>query len=314
MNAKNLQTLIGIVLFIAVATGAWLVQGNATSKPQDGKLACPIGVVCTHSYRFVAFGDWGAGTSFQKDVAGQMIALYKKAPYDVALTLGDNIYEDGDIKKFGKARFTDMYQPLIAGGVHFLASLGNHDYKGGYQAEQVKFFNMPGYYYSVRKGDIEFFALDTNKFAKSEVQQQWLKKALADSKAPWKIVFGHHPIYSSGEHGNNRDLKRTLEPILIKNKADIYLAGHDHDYERFAAFNGVYHIVSGGAGAYLRGFDKPVTGSLVRQKANHFLSFELDGATLSMQAIDKTGKVFDELKWHKQAAKPIQKPAAMPAP
>lgn len=250
-------------------------------------------------YRFIAFGDWGAGTQFQKDVAHQIALQYEKAPFDAAILLGDNFYETGDVKKHGKAYFTDMYQPLIQHHVDFIVALGNHDVLMGHQAEQAEFFGMPGYYYTVHKPQIDFFIINTNDFGRNQVEQQWLKKELAQSQAPWKIVAGHAPIYSSGEHGYSVSLHNTLEPLLVKYKVDMYLAGHDHDYERFKPINGVQHIVSGGGGAYLRGFDKILPESLVRLKIHHFLSFELKQDTLRMQVIDKTGQVVDQAEWTK---------------
>ena len=260
----------------------------------------------TEPYRFIAFGDWGSGTQFQKDTAQQMALQYTKAPFDAALTLGDNIYEVGNVTKLGKAYFTDMYAPLLQHQVHFIVALGNHDVVMGHGDSQVAFFKMPGYYYVTHKPNLDLFAINSNTFAKDAVQQQWLKKALAASHAPWKIVFGHHPIYSSGEHGSNPEMRKTLEPILVQNHVDLYLAGHDHDYERFKPIEGVQHIVSGGGGAYLRGFDKILPTSLVRVKANHFLSFELEPGSLRMTVIDKTGQVIDQAEWHKAQRQNLQ--------
>ena len=259
-------------------------------------------------YRFIAFGDWGTGNPFQKAVAAQSISLYQKQPFDSVLLLGDNIYEFGDVKKYGKAYFTDMYAPLLKGGVQFIVALGNHDRRGGFQDDQVRFFGMPGYYYRVQKPDIDFFILDTNTFGNDEIQQKWLKKSLSESKAHWQIVMAHHPIYSSGEHGCNALLRKKLEPILIQNGADLYLAGHDHDYERFAPIQGIQYIVSGGGGAYLRDFSQIVPQSRVRLKTHHFLSFESDTSGLKMKVYDSTGAVVDQASW------PLPKTLIRPVP
>ncbi|KAH8739731.1 secreted acid phosphatase [Cryptosporidium ryanae] len=47
----------------------------------------------------------------------------------------------------------------------------------------------------------------------------------------WIFVIGHYPCYSSGEHGDNADINRILNPILKKYKVDAYIAGHDHHLE-----------------------------------------------------------------------------------
>jgi hypothetical protein len=309
MKKWRVLSLLAIlpVLLFCLGCGLANQKGGAKHTMQNlrQKMMHPI-TSTTEPYRFIAFGDWGAGTAFQKDVAHQIIHQYEKAPFDAALLLGDNIYETGNVKKHGKAYFTDMYQPLIQNNVNFIVALGNHDVVAGHQNDQLAFFGMPGAYYTVHKPQIDFFVINTNDFAKNEVEQRWLNKELGQSQAPWKIVLGHEPIYSSGEHGFSPKLQKTLEPILVKNHADMYLAGHDHDYERFEPIQGVQHIVSGGGGAYLRNFDKPMPHSIVRLKAHHFLNFELRQETLRMQVIDKTGQIIDHAEWTKSQQGKLQ--------
>jgi len=306
MNKNAMLGWVAVLALLGFLFGA-VRQGKGLSDSPESPLKSSLmlakakaAALQGDTYRFIAFGDWGAGTPFQRDVAAQVNSLYEKTPFDAALLLGDNIYPVGDIKKFGKVYFTDMYAPLIRGGVNFIVALGNHDEHEGHEKDQLGFFRMPGYYYEVHKPKIDFFVLDTNTFAKDQVQQKWLEKVLGKSKAEWKVVLAHHPIYSSGEHGRNIPLQKILEPMLVKNHVDLYLAGHDHDYERFASIQGVRHIVSGGGGAYLRHFEKPLPGSLVRVQANHFLKFELTNGELKMWAVDKTGKVIDQAEWRKE--------------
>ncbi|WP_303674943.1 metallophosphoesterase [Vampirovibrio chlorellavorus] len=309
----NRSVLIASLLSLfLVVWGSFVTRSNAVapSRPTLDGLSAYQGAkpVAGATYRFVAMGDWGAGTPFQKDVAAQLAKRYKEAPYQAVLLLGDNIYPDGNVTKHGKAYFTDTYAPLIEQSVQFIVALGNHDVLAGHQDDQLRFFHMPGYYYSVHKPLVDIFVIDSNRFAKDEVQQRWLAKALHASRTPWKVVMGHHPIYSSGDHGLNSGLRKTLEPILVKEKADLYLAGHDHEYERFQPIQGVVHLVSGGGGAYLRNFEKPLPGSLVRVKAHHFLDFEARANQLTLTVISKTGEIIDQALWPKHA--PAQLPSA----
>ncbi len=297
--AASFALLINVNPTLGDPMGCLMAQGSCpdlAAEPHGHSPASPIAPV---TYRFAALGDWGAGTPFQKDVARQMALAYQKTPFDSVLMLGDNIYPDGNIKKHAQAYFTDMYRPLIEAGVHFIVALGNHDVLRGFEKDQIRFFKMPGAYYVARPStpEVAFFVLNTNTFAKDRVQQQWLDKQLRECRAAWKIVVGHHPVYSSGEHGNNGRLQATLTPLMLKYGVAFYLAGHDHEYERFQPVKGVQYIVSGGGGAYLRDFKKPVAGSLKREKRNHFLLFTLTGHTMEMQAIDKHGEVFDTAQW-----------------
>ena len=145
-----------------------------------------------------------------------------------------------------------------------------------------------------------FFALNTTNF--DMPQRNWLYKRLKAAQEPWKIVYGHHPIFSSGFHRSNPKLKQDLLPILESFHADLYLAGHDHDYERFSPIHGVMFIVSGGGGAVLRPFHHVEQHSVVRISDHHFLRFSVTPTGLSYQAIDRKGHIID--------SDTIKKPAA----
>ena len=60
----------------------------------------------------------------------------------------------------------------------------------------------------------------------------WLARSLAESRARWKIVLGHHPLWSSGgtKYEQARALRRLILPALCRH-ADAYLAGHEHTLE-----------------------------------------------------------------------------------
>jgi 3',5'-cyclic AMP phosphodiesterase CpdA len=86
-------------------------------------------------------------------------------------------------------------------------------------------------YYSFKRGNAEFFALDSNYMDPDQLA--WLEKTLTESNARWKICFFHHPLYSDGKtHGPDLDLRKELEPIFVSHGVNLVLAGHDHCYER----------------------------------------------------------------------------------
>jgi calcineurin-like phosphoesterase family protein len=103
-----------------VATGA-VARGCPPERAQDGEV------------RLVFLGDSGYGQGFaewglhgQEAIASRLNNL-RLAP-DLVLFLGDNVYWLGSNSLY-KARFDDMYDPLIRGcKVH--VGLGNHDVKG----------------------------------------------------------------------------------------------------------------------------------------------------------------------------------------
>src|SRR6185369_10890273 len=109
-------------------------------------------------------------------------------------------------------KFEAPYKELLDKGVKFYASLGNHDSR---EERYYKPFNMDGKLYYTFKApneDVRFFALETTYM--DPEQMQWLEDELKQSNEKWKIVFFHHPLYSSARtHGSQVTLRESLEPL-----------------------------------------------------------------------------------------------------
>jgi tartrate-resistant acid phosphatase type 5 len=243
--------------------------------------------------RVLAFGDFGTGSPSQKKTAAAMLEFHRKNPFDFGITLGDNFYNVGMLSPADprwKTWWEDMYSPL---GVKFYATLGNHDW--GHvdspaaeilYSEKSATWKMPAPYYTYTAGSVQFFALDTNEI--SEAQLMWLKEELEKSKARWKIVYGHHPIYSDGDHGDSMVLKARLLPLL-KDKVDMYLVGHDHVVNHIKSENGIHFFVSGGAGAGLYKV-APKERTLFAQSINAFAVIDADAKEMKFRFIDADNK------------------------
>ncbi|KAF5694871.1 acid phosphatase [Fusarium denticulatum] len=71
---------------------------------------------------------------------------------------------------------------------------------------------------------------------KAYQQYQWLKEDLGKvdrCKTPWVIVMGHRPMYSSHDDAKyHLHLREAFEGLFLRNKVDLYIAGHVHWYER----------------------------------------------------------------------------------
>ena len=241
------------------------------------------------SIRVLAFGDYGNGSDEQKQVASAMLKYHRQTPCDFAITLGDNFYNNGmesPTDPRWKTWWDALYDPL---GIKVYATLGNHDW--GFAdspaaeilyTQQSSSWRMPAPYYTFTAGPVQFFALDTNEV--SEAQLLWLKGELEKSRSRWKLVYGHHPIYSDGVHSDNQGLIKRLFPVL-KGRVDGYLAGHDHDLQHLKAVDGVHFFVSGGGGANVRK-PKPGPRSLFAKDAHAFCVLEADAKQLKVRFID----------------------------
>jgi 3',5'-cyclic AMP phosphodiesterase CpdA len=242
--------------------------------------------------RFVSVADTGTGVRGQYSVAKAMNFYHQLNPYNLVVLAGDNIYNNGEIEKIN-AVFERPYQPLLKKGVKFHACLGNHDIRTDNGVPQVEYpgFNMQGRYYTFGQNQVQFFALDTNGNADWANQLVWLEKELSISKAPWKVVFGHHPIYSSGNYGSNKNFIKTFTPLFTKYNVQLYLNGHEHNYERTRAINGTTYLTCGaGAGS------RPVGRSEWTEYSTSNLSFatyDVYADRMEVRGIGINNRVFD---------------------
>lgn len=252
--------------------------------------------ISSSSFRFVALGDVGTGNIGQLAIAQEMNLYFQQHPFALVLLAGDNIYDDGEIERVG-ATFGRPYRFLRQQEVPFYAVLGNHDIRTNNGVDQVNYsaFNMQGRYYTFTKGIVQFFALDTNDNADWSQQIPWLKQNLAVSKATWKIVFGHHPLYSSGAHGSSFELINLLSPLFAKYGVQLYVNGHDHNYERTQPIEGTTYLTCGGGGATIRPVGKSDWTAYSAARLS-FATINVDQKYLEIQGIGIDGEVFDSAK------------------
>ena len=242
--------------------------------------------------RFISVADTGTGDQGQYAVASSMTQYCRQNPLNLVILAGDNIYNDGEIEKIG-AVFERPYQPLLQQGVKFHACLGNHDIRTANGEPQVRYanFNMKGRFYTFRRDSVQFFALDTNHNADWKTQLAWLEQELSQSKATWKVVFGHHPIYSSGIYGSNQAFIKSLTPLFQKYGVQLYINGHEHNYERTRAINGTTYLICGG-GAGTRPVERSAWTEHSASKLS-FAAYEVYPDRIEISGIDTKNRVFD---------------------
>ncbi len=235
-----------------------------------------ITVFSTYGQRFAIIGDYGLDGPDEAAVAN----MIKSWDPEFIITLGDNNYpygEDSTIDiNIGKHyhSFIAPYRGDFGEGAkenRFFPTLGNHDDYTENGRPYLDYFELPGNerYYDFVKGDIHFFALNSNPSEpdgvdSTSVQARWLKRRLANSRSPWKVVYFHHPPYSTADHGDNEYMQWPFS----KWGASAVLSGHDHVYERLE-LDGVTYLINGLGGHETYGFvDDSEREHQVRSKYN----------------------------------------------
>lgn len=209
----------------------------------------------------------------------------------------------------------------------FYAIRGNHDYRTAPDT-QIEYYKQHGEagrwimpspgYYTVQKRladgtTVDLFFVDTitlaPKAAEAKVvpqlpadvgaakqeQYRWLEAALKASLArgsDWRIVVGHYPVFSAGEHGDTPELIEELLPVMERYQVDAYLCGHDHTMQHLQDRRAGVQFLVNGSGSKLGTLDHATQASTSRAAQVYFgfMVHELTKDRLTTRALDSTGR------------------------
>ncbi|MES2648499.1 MAG: tartrate-resistant acid phosphatase type 5 family protein [Bacteroidota bacterium] len=273
---------------------------------------------------FIAMGDWGRnGADHQKQVASQMGKVASAIQAQFIIATGDNFYPSGVISEYDplfRYSFEDIYTDFSLQWDWYLV-LGNHDYKSNPEAQVAyskisRRWKMPSRYYAKRfaiNNDVSqqvlILFIDTNplipefysnyeygpnvKTQDSTSQKQWIENQLANAgtNVKWKIVVGHHPMYTGGSRTESYDTKatrNTLKSLLDKYNVDVFLSGHEHNLQHLVTGN-LHHLISGAASEKTP--VRLVPESRMAASEYGFMALSATASELLVQTIDETGKI-----------------------
>src|SRR5688572_6129550 len=98
MRSRPALSLLLVVLIVGACAaqptlGPVQVQGTASqAKPQPAAVAETPLPNAADSLKFGILGDFGTGDRGQLEMAAEMARVHKRFPYELVVTVGDNIY------------------------------------------------------------------------------------------------------------------------------------------------------------------------------------------------------------------------------
>ena len=270
------------------------------------------------AYHFYTIGDWGRNGYFhQKELAHMMdLAGYVVEPEFIVST-GDNFYPNG-IASIQDPYWVSSFEHIYTGPNLFCpwnVVLGNHDYRGNPQA-QVDYteisqrWNMPSrYYYKDVEADdgatARFVFIDTTplndeyyeeaKYSNvhgqdTTAQLLWMDKVL-NVDTDWKIVVGHHPLYTGGKRVDEKHWVRShVETLLTKHNVQLYLAGHEHDLQHIRNEEMPTHHIISGSGSEVRKTGM-MQHSIFAESIQGFVASSITKDSIYNQFVDYEGNV-----------------------
>jgi tartrate-resistant acid phosphatase type 5 len=225
----------------------------------------------TNALQFLVVGDWGQASAQQRRIAAAMAGVAGSVATRFIISTGDNFYPSG-VGSVSDPQFRQSFEDIYTAPalqIPWYVVLGNHDYEGSPNAELAYSshsarWRMPSRYWvqemAVGPQTASFYFLDTTPIARlsnvaarvpllgagdeARDQLHWFEQRLQADRSAWKIVVGHHPIHSSGNHGATPALAERIKPMLERYGVQIYFNGHDHDLEHLVD-RGVNYVCSG---------------------------------------------------------------------
>lgn len=269
--------------------------------------------------RFVAVGDTGDGKEGQALVAAAIGRTCATRGCDFVVLLGDLVYPSGPTSPDDPAIAAFLERPYAAIERPFYAVLGNHDEGGdgaGWEpargdallayAERHPWLRMPARHWRLSTDVVDLVGLDTNgaMFGRDGEQLATVRGWLDASRAPFRVVVGHHPYRSSGVHGDAGayDKLPSFTPVAagsgvkqlvqgaVCGRAELYVAGHDHHREWLVATCDGTELAVSGAGAEGHPV-KQGPASRFASSALGYLYVDVTATRLTAELHDASGKV-----------------------
>ena len=314
-----------LLLLILLVPAALLQAQTLTKNSGQATSATKNLTKESNALNFIAMGDWGRnGADHQKQIAKQMGLTASEVKANFIISTGDNFYPSGVISAqdpLFKYSFEDIYTDFSLQW-DWYPVLGNHDYKSNPDA-QVDYskisrrWKMPARYYAKKfpiNGDLSNQVLiafiDTNplipefysnaeygpnvKGQDTTAQKRWLAKTLADTDPAikWKIVVGHHPIYTGGSRTEAYDTKAvrsSLKSTFEKYGVDVYLTGHEHSMQYIKPAGKTNYFISGSASEKTP--VKLIADAEMVASDYGFMLFSIGNNQLRVQAINDQGTI-----------------------
>ncbi|KAF1332233.1 Calcineurin-like phosphoesterase, partial [Globisporangium splendens] len=296
---KELKTNTRYTYVVGNPVYSWSIPFSTKTAPSNQEAKSSA----SSPMRFLVTGDIGYQNAATLPMMQSEVA---EGSVDAIVSMGDYAYDlhlanghVGDI-------FMEEIEP-IAAAVPFMVTPGNHETHNVFSHYTERFRLMPSttgtvisgngkapnnWFYSFNVGLVHFVFYSTEIYFKktlepgiTERQEQWLREDLSRAnqnraETPWIIVLGHRPMYCTSDTRNCGKkaafLRERLEDLFYEHGVDLYICGHQHNYER--AFD-VYksatekrttnmrattHILTGASGQYVlstmrKSFELPAT-------------------------------------------------------
>jgi hypothetical protein len=202
--------------------------------------------LCLHIFSLLlAFQTHAVSSMAIMGDAGQAGASLNRLRSSVAKAKVQSIIMPGDNLYFGT--YPATWNIWKEQGFKFdVVAIGNHNQS---YAEEVRYFSLPGEYYTTVKNGARFFVLNSDNTRNVEEQFKWLNEQIVNVTEKMTFLVFHHPTFTltslhSWKEKRNFQLHMREFLRLHGQKISALLLGHDH-VSTLVDFGDIPAIVAG---------------------------------------------------------------------
>lgn len=275
----------------------------------------------SNSYNIIIANDLGRNGYFdQKPIAKMMGIWAEKADIEFVAAPGD-VHHFNGVKSVSDPLWMTNYELIYSDPslmLDWFSTLGNHEYRGNTTAvldyrDVSRRWMIPSRYYSFereidKENSVLFLFTDTtpliNKYRSDSThypdackqdyhkQLNYIDSVLTHSKAKWKIVFGHHPVYAETKKNadERKDMQERLDPILRRYNVDFYINGHIHNFQHIKLQDSPVHYFTNSSASLSRNVNK-TEGTQFCSGDSGFAILSVSGEKLTIYFINKKGNI-----------------------
>lgn len=221
----------------------------------------------SYGLHIAIYGDAGRGNREQFQLGRAMAQRHALKPFHLALSTGDNQY-DSTHPAIMEQIFEKPFAALIAEGVRFYQTPGNHDMDEGRIEDQLAYsakldaqkqgpekerggWVLPAEHYVIQRGPVCIIVLNVtapdSAFPSQESALEFARRELSARAglSEWTIVCFHYHLWSTGLRGDHEEMLDTYLPLFEEFPVDFVVAGHEHHAEFFAPWKGMHFALVG---------------------------------------------------------------------
>jgi hypothetical protein len=291
----------------------------------------------SESFSFLYFGDIQVAANMAVELSAWSAltqTAYSNNPGAAFGLLGGDIVDSG-LDSANWSTFLSAAEPVFS-KIPLMPVNGNHEsnHIGGKPLAYMDIFALPrngpeGFaeeFYSFDYGSVHITAVNTHVYsgeqnlnaADYDAIKAWIKADIESSRATWKIVMLHHPVYAVASDGVSAKVLENWAPVFEDTGVDLVFEGHQHVYARSMPLyqgrvdydKGIVYIMGVSGSKFYDTANESLMARVIYRESCYQVA-DVDGNSMSVSTYSANGALLDMVSLNARAREYVYVPGDM---